>query len=121
MSSLKDTEIIVDADGDAWLRVGGKLAGLAPSGRYRVAEAAVAEVERERDELAQQRGDLAAKVLELEQDNRRLTHVLQAAVELTCSASWNPLSSSKAEALEQTLRDCGFIVASDSRPSEQTR
>lgn len=75
VSSLKDTAIYVDADGEAWLFVGGKPAGLAPSGRYQVTdhqddEAAVAEIERESDELAQQRGDLAKRVLQLEQAQR---------------------------------------------------
>lgn len=49
-----------------------------------------------------------------------LVRMLQAAVELTYAASREP-AGNEAKALQQTLRDCGFIVASDSQPSEQTR
>ena len=73
----------------------------------------------ERDELAQQRGALAARVVELQSDGRKLARVLQAAVEMTCSDSWDD-ASEEAKALEQSLRDCGYIVASDSQPSERT-
>lgn len=46
--------------------------GFSPIVLLSVAEAAIAEIERERDELAQQRGDLTAKVIELEAEVARL-------------------------------------------------
>lgn len=82
----------------------------------------------ERDELAQQRGDLAARVLELERDRVRLDYIEEFArcdPKMDGQHVWWPTSFNH-RLIGPTLRAAidaarGHNVASDSQPSEQTR